>query len=217
MRTSSIRTIALALLLAVVATRAADAQRLGVSASGNKKVTLTNKVGANQFTWNSDAPLEKITGTAEGVSGTITLDPKNLATLRGTISAQVATMKSGNSIRDGHLKGADWLNAAKYPAITFTIASVSGVKVAGNVATGNAIGTFTMHGVGKQISIPFKLTYVDESDKTRERAPGDLVMISAEFSVSLKDFNVAGSRGIVGNKVGETIQVKAQLYGATGL
>ncbi len=217
MRTSSIRTIALALLLAVAATRAADAQRLSVSASGNKKVTLTNKVGTNQFTWNSDAPLEKITGTAEGVVGTITLDPKNLATLRGTISAQVATMKSGNSIRDGHLKGADWLNAARYPTITFTIASVSGVKTAGNTATGNAAGTFTMHGVSKQMTIPFKLTYVDESDKTRERAPGDLVMFSGEFSVSLKDFNVTGARGLVGSKVGETIQVKAQLYGATGL
>lgn len=212
----SIHAVAVVLLLAALAIPA-SAQRLVVEASGQKRVTLSNRVGANQFNWISDAPLEKIDGTAEGVAGTITLDPKNLATLRGTVSAQVGTMKSGNKVRDGHLRGADWLDAARYPAISFTIASVSGIKVTGNSATGNATGTFTMHGVNKQMTIPFKLTYVDASDKTRERAPGDLVMISAEFNLALRDFNVAGARGLVGSKVGETIKVKAQLFGSTGL
>jgi hypothetical protein len=74
-----------------------------------------------------------------------------------------------------------------------------------------------MHGVNKQMSVPFKLTYVDASAKTRARAPGDLVMISADFSVALADYNVAGSKGTVGSKVGEKINVSAQLYGSTGL
>ncbi len=209
--------LAAALLAATIGATGAAAQALSVNASGAKKVTLSDKVGKNQFSWSSDAPLEKIKGTTEGVTGSLTVDPKNLGSLKGTISAQVNTMKTGNATRDGHVKGAQWLDAGKYPTITFTVSSVKDIKVSGNSATGTAVGSFAMHGVTKTISVPFKITYLDESAKTRERAPGDLVTISADFNISLKDFNVAGTSGTIGSKVGETIAVKAQLFGATGL
>lgn len=204
-------------IFAAVACAYVTAQPLVVNASGQKKVTLSDKVGKNQFTWVSDAPLEKINGTAEGINGALTLDPRNVAGIRGTISAQVSTMKTGNSTRDGHLRSDQWLDAAKYPTISFTVTSVKDVKINGASATGTALGNFTMHGITKTVSVPFTLKYIEESAKTRERAPGDLVMLTAEFSISLKDFNVAGSRGTIGSKVGETIVVKAQLFGATGL
>jgi polyisoprenoid-binding protein YceI len=216
MKLIRIAMIAPAVAALFMAGASASAQGLSVAASGSKRITLNNAVGANQFVWVSDAPMEKIQGTAEGVAGTITLDPKNLSTLRGTISAQVSTMKSGNGTRDGHLKGDQWLNAAKFPTISFTVSSVSNIKVSGNSATGTATGTFSMHGKTKQMSIPFKLTYIDESAKTRARAPGDLMMLTSDFKVSLKDFAVAGAQGLVGSKVGETIVISAKLFGSTG-
>jgi polyisoprenoid-binding protein YceI len=215
MKSTRISLIAFAVAAMAVAGSEASAQKLDVAASGTKTVTINNAVGDNQFIWLSDAPMEKIKGSAEGVSGSFTIDPKNLSTIRGTISAKVSTMKTGNGTRDGHLKSASWLDAAKYPSITFTINSVSNVRANGNKATGTANGTFTMHGVSKQMSIPFELTYIDESDKTRKRAEGDLVMISASFKVSLKDYNVQGAKGMVGSKVGETIAIEAKLYGST--
>ncbi len=183
------------------------------SASGEKIVTMNDKVNKNQFIWVSDAPLENTRGSSEAVTGTLTMNPGNLSTIRGTISTQVSTMKSGNDTRDHHLKSPEWLDASRYPLISFTIASVSNVTVSGNAATGMAAGTFTMHGVTKQMSIPFKMTYVPESAKTRERAPGDLVMISADFNISLKDYNIAGQEGTIGSKVGESIKITAQLFG----
>lgn len=201
-----------ALALAVAAPATAQ---LAVRSTGSKTVTLTDRVGKNQFTWTSDAPLEKIKGTAEGVSGSFTIDPKNVAGLRGTISAQVATMKTGSGTRDEHLRGAQWLDAARHPQISFTITSVSNVKVTGNKATATATGTFSMHGVTKQMSIPFTITWLDESATTQKRAPGDLVMVEASFSVALKDFRVAGSQGLIGSKVGETIAITAKLFGST--
>jgi polyisoprenoid-binding protein YceI len=189
--------------------------QLAVSANGSKKVTLSDRVGHNQLTWSSDAPMEKIQGTAEGVTGSFTIDPRNLASIRGTISASVATMKSGNETRDGHMKGPQWLDATSHPQITFTISGVSGVKVNGNKATGIATGTFSLHGVSKQMSIPFSVIYLDESAATQKRAPGDLVMVEATFDVSLKDFKVAGTNGVVGSKVGETIAITAKLFGST--
>jgi polyisoprenoid-binding protein YceI len=207
--------LAAAAALVLAAAAAPASAQLAVSAAGAKKVTLSDRVGKNQFTWNSDAPMEKIKGTAEGVSGSFTIDPKNLSSMRGTISASVATMKSGNATRDEHLKSGQWLDAAKHPQITFTISSVSGIRVTGNKASGTATGTFSMHGVSKQMSIPFTVTYLDESAATKKKAPGDLVMVDATFNVSLKDFKVAGAQGLVGSKVGETIAVNAKLFGST--
>lgn len=202
--------------LAAAGASEARAQRLGVTATGTKTVKLNDKVGQNQFRWTSDAPLEKIQGTAEGVSGSFTIDPANPAGIRGTISAKVSTMKTGNATRDKHLQGADWLDAANHPTISFTITSIKNISVNGIKMTATAVGNFTMHGVTKQMSIPFTLTYMDESAKTRERAAGDLVMIEANFTVSLSDFNVKGTKGTIGSKVGQTITVNAKLFGATG-
>jgi len=208
---------AAAIVLASFGATQAHAQALAVDGTGSKRITLSDKVGKNQFTWTSDAPLERIRGTAEGVAGSLTVDPKNLSTIKGTISAQVTTMKTGNTTRDGHLRSAGWLDADNYPAISFTVTSVRDLKVDGATATGTAVGNFSMHGVTKSISVPFTLKYLDESARTRERAPGDLVMIDAEFTISLKDFGVTGAKGMVGSKVGEQISIKAQLFGSSGL
>ena len=182
------------------------------SASGEKIVTMNDKVNKNQFIWVSEAPLENTRGSSEGVAGTLTMNPQNLSTMRGTITTQVSTMKSGNDTRDHHLMSAEWLDASHFPRISFTISSVSNISVSGNTATGTATGNFTMHGESKTMSIPFKMTYLPESAKTRERAPGDLVMISADFNIALKDYKIAGQEGTIGSKVGETIKITAQLF-----
>ena len=183
------------------ASTALHAQRLSVPASGLETVTLNDKVNKNQFVWVSEAPLENIKGSSEGVTGSFTIDPQDL------------TMNTGNATRNSHLVSAEWLDASKYPTISFTIASVDNIKTTGTTATATATGNFTMHGVTKKVSIPIKITYIPESDKTRARAPGDLVMVAADFNISLKDFNIAGTEGTVGSKVGETIKINAQLFG----
>ncbi|MFM8839770.1 MAG: hypothetical protein ACKOFB_01550, partial [bacterium] len=57
--------------------------------------------------------------------------------------------------------------------------------------------------------------YILESDATRKRAAGDLVMVDADFSVSLKEFNVLGKGDIIGSKVGENIELDIKLFGNT--
>lgn len=215
--TRHISAVLVALGIAVLGVSVAEAQGLEVKASGKKKFTLSDRVGKNQFVWVSTAPAEEIKGTAEGITGTVTFDPKKPQALKGTVSAQVATMKSGNDKRDEHLKSPMWLDGAKYPAITFTIASVKNLTFSKSEMKGNAVGKFTMHGVTKAMTIPFTLFYADASANTGQRAPGDLILLTADFTVSLKDFKVAGREGIIGSKVGETIKISAKLYGSSGL
>lgn len=183
--------------------------------AGDKTITLNEKVGHNQFVWESDAPLEDIKGSSEAVTGILRMNSGDITSLRGTIITQTSTMKTGNDTRDHHLKSSDWMDVSHYPTITFKIESVSNVQSSGNTSTGTATGNFTMHGVTKRISIPFRMTYVPQSPKTLSRAPGDLAMFSSEFQIGLKDFNIAGEHGMVGSKVGESIKVTAQLFGNT--
>ena len=202
------------LLIFTASANVASAQ-LNVAVSGTKQVTLNDNVNKNQFIWLSEAPLENIRGTSEGVTGSFSIDPKDLTTMRGSVITQTNTMKTGNGPRDSHLYSPEWMGVAKYPTITFKITSVSDVKASGNTATAMVTGAFTMHSVTQPETVPIKLTYLVANDKTRQRAPGDLVMIAADFSLKLKDFNIAGTEGVIGSKVGEHIKITAQLFGNT--
>lgn len=182
--------------------------------AGATTVELSDKIRANQLEWLSDAPMEKIKGSAPGVTGSFSIDPANLAAVAGKITVPVKTMKTGNPLRDRHLAGKDWLDADAHPNITFEIKKAAVQKVDGGKADLLAEGTFTMHGVAKEMKIPVTLQWKKASADTA-RVPGDWVKISTKFDVKLSDFKVAGKSGVVGKKVGETISINGTLYGHT--
>ncbi|MEY3386454.1 MAG: hypothetical protein RIR53_1265 [Bacteroidota bacterium] len=183
---------------------------------GVKKYTLNNAVGKNAIEFVSDAPMEKINGNADGLDGSFNLDASNLEATTGTISVKVMTMKTANSKRDEHMYDAMWLDAAKYPTISFDVKSLKDVKVTTkdgrSVVTATAVGSFTCHGVTKQSSASITITYLPESAETKKRASGNLAMIEASFKVALADHNITGKAGVVGKSVGETIAVAAKLF-----
>ncbi len=184
--------------------------------AGSKKYTLNNAVGKNGIEFLSKAPMEDINGTSDGVSGAFVLDPSNLEATTGKIEVKVLTMKTANSKRDEHMYDAMWLDAAKYPSITFDVTGLKDIKVAKdgtrNVVTATAVGTFTCHGVTKASTATITLTFITESAETKQRASGNLVMIDAKFNVTLADHKVTGKAGVVGKSVGEVIAVTAKLF-----
>lgn len=62
-----------------------------------------------------------------------------------TMTADVSTVNTFNDRRDGHLKSADFFDAAKYPTLTF--ASTSFKKI--SATKYKVLGSLTMHGVTK--------------------------------------------------------------------
>jgi len=155
--------------------------------------------------WISDAPVEKIIGTADG-KASLTVDFADLSTLKGTFTVAVKSMKTGNEKRDSHLMGTTWLDAEAHPEITFVIKSIKvGEAPTGDAvktATVEATGDFTCHGKTKAITAPVTLKW-----------KGKKVKISTVFEVSLDDYGIEGKSGIVGNKVGKTIAVNATFKG----
>ncbi len=194
---------------------------LGLPVEGVQTIVLRNEVGKNQIRFVSSAPLEEIHGTASEISGALKLDPTNLEGLTGKIEVQVASMETGIEKRDAHLHSEDWLDEKQFPVIVFEIAGLKDVSVeAGEgkaVITGLAMGTFSLHGVDKEMEISFEATYLLASEQTRKRAPGDFFVVKSEFQIALKDFDIAGARGLVGNRVGKKIDLKTNFFGSTGV
>ena len=192
---------------------------LGLPVEGVQTIVLINEVGKNQIQFVSSAPLEEIHGTASGISGALKLDPANVEGLTGKIEVQVASMETGIEKRDAHLHSADWLDEKQFPVIVFEIVGLKDVSVeAGKdraVIKGLAMGTFSLHGVDQEMEIPFEATYLLASEQTRKRAPGDFFVVKGAFEIALKDFDIAGARGLVGNRVGKKIDLKTNFFGST--
>jgi polyisoprenoid-binding protein YceI len=191
----------------------ATATGFNLTAKGAKAVKLDNALGKNQVKFSSKAPLENIDGTAT-VNGTFTLDPANIEGTTGRMAIPVVSMQTGVELRDQHLRGKDWLDADANKDITFDVKKITGVQITSSsngkgIAKGMADGVVTMHGVAKSVSVPVEITYL-------EKPSADVVMITTEFNVSLRDHKIEGKKGIVGSKVGESIIVRVSLYGSTG-
>lgn len=90
-------------------------------------------------------------GEFKGLKGTISFDPNNLKDSKFDMSIDVASINTGNGMKNTHAKSEKWLDAEKYPLISFTSKEIT------KTATGyEAKGTLDIHGVQKEITLPFR-------------------------------------------------------------
>jgi polyisoprenoid-binding protein YceI len=169
--------------------------------------------GVNNAVFSLDAPLESVNGSANGITGTVSFDPANPGATTGKIVVATETMTVPNPMQKEHLHSPNWLDVAKYPEITFEAKSLANVKTDDNVTTADVTGTFTLHGVSKEITVPIKLTYL--KDKLSARVPkmeGDLLVIRANFSINREDFDI--QKGKFEDKVSPTVNLTLSIAGA---
>jgi polyisoprenoid-binding protein YceI len=109
-------------------------------------------------------------GEFKGLKGTISFDPANLAFSKFDASIDVASINTGNGMKNTHAKSDKWLDAEKYSVIKFTSTAIT--KTPGGYV---AAGTLDMHGVQKTVSLPFTF---DNSE------------FKGSFTVNRMDFNI---------------------------
>jgi polyisoprenoid-binding protein YceI len=88
--------------------------------------------------------------TVRGRFGAVTgrLDVDASGTVSGSIEAQSASLGSGNSQRDKHLRSADFFNVENHPTVVFKIGEVhppddDGVRVIGDLTAGGRTQSIT--------------------------------------------------------------------------
>ena len=199
--------------IVLIAAETIFSQGFQVIASGDQKFSFEDKFGRNQATFFSTTPLEDITGITNNIKGSVTFDVNDFSTLKGKISISVASLKTGIDLRDEHLRSANWLDAESYPEVIFEIKKVNDIQVVeANKLRAKVTGDFTTHGVTKEVVADATVTYLDESEETKKRAPGDLLGVQAKFNIVLSDFDVENM--ILGQKVSDDIEISVNIVGS---
>ncbi|GAB4210416.1 MAG: hypothetical protein OHK0013_31010 [Sandaracinaceae bacterium] len=175
-------------------------------------------VSGSRIQFVSDAPLERITGVSSNVTGTVQIDPANLAATRGSVQVPITSIRTGMDLRDEHLHGSGWLDAARFPNATLEITGVEGATaLSPDVVTRVTIrGRFTVHGVTRDVTVQAHVRWIRASDELRAQGiQGDLIRAQASFTVNLPDHDVSVNP-LVRLKVSDTIRVNVTIRAVSG-
>jgi polyisoprenoid-binding protein YceI len=150
--------------------------------------------------------VSKVRGRFGTFSGTITTaeDPA-----QSSVDAviDVASVDTGNQQRDNHLRSADFLDAEKYPEISFRS---TGVRPDGNYWVVD--GELTVHGVTRPVPLLLELNGVRPDPYGNTRAG-----FSASTEINRRDFGVTinmpmdGGGAVVSDRITINLEVEAVL------
>jgi polyisoprenoid-binding protein YceI len=126
--------------------------------------------------------ISNVRGEFSKVTGKISYDPSNIGATKIEASIDASTVNTREEKRDEHLKSPDFLDTAKFPAITFKSTSVEkggdGLKIHGDL---------TLHGVTKPVALDAELP----SGETKDPWGGMRIGVSATTKINRRDFGLA--------------------------
>ena len=146
--------------------------------------------------------LSKVKGKFTDFNINLTNDELDVTKSTVNVVIKAASVDTGIEGRDKHLRTADFFDVEKFPEITF---QSSRIEKRGKQLI--AHGTLTMHGISKEIALPFTITGVDENaDKTKKN-----VGYSASLVLNRRDYGLNYEHKTVPNFVGDNITVEIDL------
>lgn len=166
---------------------------------GKNEVWLTNK-DHSQIIFQVDyLTLSKVDGRFTRFNGRLSLDSKgNYESLKLIIDAD--SIYTANSMRDGHLKGSDFLEVKKYPFIIFKSNRIKRIKDRYQVE-----GSLKVKGISKKEIINIKI-----SPKKKDTWGFISQFVSFEHEISRKKYGLTWDKKITDNQylIGNTISLK---------
>ena len=146
--------------------------------------------------------ISKVRGHFKEYSASLLLDEAGTL-LEAEAVIQTKSMDTGVKKRDDHLRGADFFDVSTFPEITFKSTSIGNRDGSGVI-----IGELAIHGVSKQIELPYKLLgpIKDPWGKTR-------VGLEASTTVNRTDFGLTWNKALEagGVVVGEEVELQINL------
>ena len=128
-------------------------------------------------------------GKFSRITGEVTLDPKDPAKTMITLTIESASIDTGIGMRDKHLRSADFLDAARFPTMTF---EGQRVEVEGQRAT--VTGRLTLHGVTREIVVPVDVRFSESA-----------LVATGEFQLNRRDYGINYSSFL--NPIGDVVHV----------
>lgn len=118
-------------------------------------------------------------GVFTKMKGDISFDESRLDDSKFAVNIDVASINTGNGMKNKQSKGESWFDAAQYPTINFTSSKIS------KTASGYQVtGILDLHGVKKEITFPFTFT-----NNT----------FVGSFNINRLDYKVGAATGMAGH------------------
>jgi len=149
----------IAIFLFIVSTLLANAQSGSQIASAEVSFTFVNN---------------DVDGTLEGFKSNSTIDVTNFENSSFKGAVEVATIDTGNSLRNWSLRRSKYFDADAHPEITFESSSISQ-----DGQTFKVNGNLTIKGVTKNIDFQF--------ERNGKQLIGKTTIYSSDFGISIKD------------------------------
>jgi polyisoprenoid-binding protein YceI len=153
---------------------------------------------ASELTFKATSRLQNASGRFHRFAGDVTVDPANLATARVTLSVEAASIDTGITRRDNHLRTEDFFDVDRYPTISF-----QSVRVEGAGPRFTLVGRLTMRGVTREITVPVSV-----------EVAGDTLTASGEFAVNRQDYGLSYTSFF--NPIGDTVRIGFAFRARTG-
>ena len=151
--------------------------------------------------------ISYVRGGFSGITGDVVFDAVNPANTRINASIDVNTLHTHDPRRDERVKGADLLDAANFPAITF----VSKKMIPDGKDQWKITGDLTLHGVTKEVTLDMESSPAEAKDpfgKLRRGASATTTIKRSDFGITM---NVALETG--GVMLGDEIRVHLDVEG----
>jgi polyisoprenoid-binding protein YceI len=149
--------------------------------------------------------LVEVPGFFRDFTGAVNFDAKDITKSTVEFTAKATSVDTGVEPRNNHLRTADFFEVDKYPDITFKSTKVE-KKGKGFLLTGD----FTMKGVTKSITFPFRIAgWLPVTDKS-----GGKMGIAAETTINRRDYGVNWGSNIPGTSipvVSDTVKISLQI------
>ncbi|MCU0696312.1 MAG: YceI family protein [Myxococcaceae bacterium] len=150
-----------------------------------------------------EGPLDDVHGETRSMSGSFSVDPKAVGSLKGVFAVDLNSLRTGIDQRDEDMR-VEFLETKRYPWAILAIDSVKDAAPAsltpGTTANATATGSFEVHGVRRVVTMPIALRM--ESDAR--------LVASGSFQVPFADFNISRPQRLF-LKLGDTADVKFEV------
>ena len=147
--------------------------------------------------------MTKVDGRFREVAGTVVYDPQAPGASAVDIVVQAASIDTGTSRRDDHLRSADFFEVEKYPTLTFESVAVEPVSPTSLRVTGD----LTIKGVTQRVTVPVEVL------GAMPYRGGEKTGFETTFIVDRKTYGVTWNRAVDqgGMLLGDDVEVTIRL------
>ena len=145
--------------------------------------------------------ISNVKGKFSDLTGKLTLNESDVSKSNIEASIPVASIKTGDEQRDGHLKSADFFDVEKFPNMTFASVKV----VPSGADETRVVGDITLHGVTKQVTFDVE----GPSQPCKDPWGNTRIGLSATTKINRKDFGLVWNTALEtgGVLVGEDVTI----------